>query len=782
MKIGSTEISAINIGSTSITKVYKDGVLYWQTGVSIPSNPDVLFWLDGTILDVSGTKYFVDKTSHARNFLITGYDFDNTWTSGFPYKSAATISAPAGDATLIAADVNNFLYTAGTPNQIPVISFFQNIDYANRLFSKHEAQVLDGNGVETYEPRISNIVLYNAVKTGAALTACNSYYGVPVKQVANIREVGVGKTYATIAAAITAATAGDRIYVYTMNDSYGASSIAISKNITITGVGFSQISWTTANVALSCNASSITIENILLNTTSSVNHTLFSSTPATNITLNRVMANDLKELSSPTNFATENFNNCIFYNTTTVKNSDFTSPTFNTCYLSNVRYRFVAGALIALNCRLNRDITATETAVFHNSNNESDCTIKGCVATVNYGVVEMTSSTLVFSTKKTCLIQGNKVTTLAGTNCNLFNGYNNKSKYRYNVYDNVITSAQTNKNGSFFHFYNQEIDFQRNIMYSAETGIYSVMHMWDETQDNTVIPFINYSYNRNHTESVVGCVFIGTDITDHTALTDGATIIGNRMIGPLLTYPNDTHTAATHLFLIMSGKNWIITQNYFSDSWYGIVAKNSSENFTSGGIWGNIFANCTDNIHLDGIGAINVTNNTVYSNVTRTTAGFALGISDINYTQAGPTYLALNNLFKNNIIYVDGSVVAVSYGTPKFVYLNTGLDANGCKFENNDIYSVSNIVPTFANIDSLYTSIELANVDGKLLNCINTNPNIISSTQLWPITPITTNALNIGAAYNTGLDITTNWGDNTHYPVIVTKNQSGTWQIGAYIQ
>ena len=118
-------------------------------------------WLDGTIVDVEGSKYFVDKRA-GNNVLITGYDFPAGWTKGFPYKSAATIDI--------------FGQTA-----VPVISLFQNIDYLNQYFTKHAAQVVDGNGVETYEPRVLELVAYSAPLTGDNLTAANTYFGVPAE-------------------------------------------------------------------------------------------------------------------------------------------------------------------------------------------------------------------------------------------------------------------------------------------------------------------------------------------------------------------------------------------------------------------------------------------------------------------------------------------------------------------------------------------------------------------------------------------------------------------------
>ncbi len=148
---------------------------------TIPGATDAMVWLDGTILNSSGTYYFVDKSGNGRNFLITSYDFPGSWTGGFPYKSLATISAPAGDTALIAADVNSFLYTSGTPNQIPVTALFQDIDYEHKIFTRHVAQQLDGTNKETLQPHVKDFVVYNTVKSSTLLTACQSYYGVPTE-------------------------------------------------------------------------------------------------------------------------------------------------------------------------------------------------------------------------------------------------------------------------------------------------------------------------------------------------------------------------------------------------------------------------------------------------------------------------------------------------------------------------------------------------------------------------------------------------------------------------
>jgi len=249
-------------------------------GYLVPFYSDAVEYWDGTVIDVTGTKYFKGKKGVA-DLLITGYDFDTDWTKGFPYKTAATVSAPAGNATLIASDLNNFFYTGGIPNQIPVVSFFENVDYAGKIFCLHNAQqvvsvpiethitgVFEDYDMEVVQPSVQKIVLYNTVKTGADLTTVNNYFSVPTKQASNIREVGSGKTYATISAAITAATAGDRIYIY--SGKYVENVTCSKANITFYGLGNVVLQPTVSqSYTIQLYANGITLEglNIIPNTT-----------------------------------------------------------------------------------------------------------------------------------------------------------------------------------------------------------------------------------------------------------------------------------------------------------------------------------------------------------------------------------------------------------------------------------------------------------------------------------------------------------------------------------
>lgn len=189
-------------------------------GKTIPTSYDAFVLLDGTI---SGSN-FVDKIS-GRLFPIVNKDFPTGWVKGFPYKSAATFSAPVGDTELIAKDVDGFFYTAGVPNQIPVNACFQDVDYAHRLFFRHIGQSVDiDTYAETYEPRVAEMVLYNTAATGGDLTVRNAYFNVPAKLTSGFRVVdpvngsdsGNGtdaSPWKTLTKAETSSTLLDTIYV-----------------------------------------------------------------------------------------------------------------------------------------------------------------------------------------------------------------------------------------------------------------------------------------------------------------------------------------------------------------------------------------------------------------------------------------------------------------------------------------------------------------------------------------------------------------------------------------
>jgi len=97
-------------------------------------------------------------------------------------------------------------------------------------------------------------------------------------------------------------------------------------------------------------------------------------------------------------------------------------------------------------------------------------------------------------------------------------------------------------------------------------------------------------------------------------------------------------------------------------------------------------------------------------------------------------------------------------------------------FHNNDFYSDEGFQIRVLGVD--YDSLAAWQATGLEVDSISQNPNLTNNI---PNTAIAEGE-NLGSTYEDGLDISTDWGDENTLPVVVTKKQTGTWQIGAYIQ
>jgi hypothetical protein len=238
----------------------------------LPASNLVTLWLDGTIIDVSGSKYFVDKKS-GNNVLITGYDFPTGWVKGFPYKSAATIDI--------------FGQTG-----VPVVSLFQDIDYGHQYFCRHVAQVVDGNGVETSKGYVAEIVAYSTPLTGGDLTSANTYYGVPVEQT-DANAVWLSPTGNDATGAGTKASpyrsldkvkATTKTYIYLKSGDYDLTSYSIftGGGLTLQGLGKSSFELFTNSFGLRIDRV-MTISNCIIKNT---NTSTYGIGVVKNLTLN----------------------------------------------------------------------------------------------------------------------------------------------------------------------------------------------------------------------------------------------------------------------------------------------------------------------------------------------------------------------------------------------------------------------------------------------------------------------------------------------------------------
>lgn len=749
-------------------------------GVNIPYLQDALFWLDGTILNDSGTYYFVDKTANARNFLITGYDFDSTWTKGFPYKSAATISAPVADAVLIAGDINNFLYDAGgTPNQIPVVSLFQDIDYEHKLYTRHVAQSLDSNGVEIIEPYVKDIVLYDTVKALGGVVQCEAYYDVPTEVTTNVKWVaktgndstGNGSKAApwlTFVKANASATAGDTVYVktgvYEENSAFLAGSFYGNKSMTYIGTGGTVMQSTGANYVCYLASGDYTFKNIVIDAEDGkntcvnlynvgnkavnwercsftrANATIYNGQSVETVTYKYCLFLG-KSASATQTFATwaSSIDSCYLVNCI-IQISRDSSVTNNKFYANNKAYcyRVANTALIFTGNKstysgeciteLSAFISAKNVNIKYNTFTQGDSAITRCSAVYLAGTVTLDISNNIFTSA---------VGDYTATN-HFFIGLEDTPTP--NIYNNIFISVS-------------EKAFTHVGILVGGTVTLGACKIHD-----------NYSKSAALTGSHMTIGYEGTSINK----TDNSEFYNNRIIGYKAVNPSAVGVTV-HGVLLNCGINMKIYNNYISDTDLGMVVKaGDQDTYTANGVYYNLFEDCTTSIYVRGIVGLNIVNNTIRHSDTVYGDAFANGVfADENTAKAGDQF-SESIIVKNNIFDIHTAATGILVHFDAHAALTSVA-------ENNDVYGGKYKV----SVDGTgnYTTLTLAQAAGWLADSVDTDPTL---TNLIPATPIT--GTDLGSEYDDGLDVSTVWGNGSLIPHVVTKQQPAAWQMGAYIQ
>jgi hypothetical protein len=715
---------------------FRNGALLNQ----IPFKSDALFWLDGTILDFEGTKYFVDKSGNDRNFTITNYDI--TATNGFPYKSKSTISAPVADAVLIAADLNNFLYASdGTPNQIPIVSLFQDVDYEHKLFCRHAEQQVDAGLVETYEARVLDIVMYSTVKANADLTECQSFFSVPVEVTTNVLWVsklgndttGNGSKvnpYLTIRkAAVNNRTVYIKSGVYSENHNASASGYClINSSTTFVGIG---------RVEVSSQASAAQIFGILDTKVCNfkglyVNDAVrkfgfnFLGTTARAGSVEKCFVNNATKPIIGTAISYKLINSILDGNSF-CETGKF-SETIQSCNF-NVSILTGGGTGNVFKCH-NSKIVGFSTA----SGSFSLIEMIGNISTLSLFSINSTQNggSLVFF--------ANKLVTSITHNLGVLDSVS--------ITDNIITSTGLDIDVTVSVA--ESVTIERNILL-AYTDKFAKIAVNKGVTATTVSIKHNYIESKNLGDPAIA---VGNE-SNVSYNTITGTIEGNRV--KMIRDFVPTALPTSHSIVVFNNSQVDIISNYISGGGLGTVYKTKSLDSTGKKVAYNLIENCSNGLVNKGVCNLMISNNTVLN-------CYKEGANIID----NETDVATGNIFKNNII-VDLLSASAAYN--HLIKSATGETT----INNNRYYSANNATPYNAGgADINFAAWQALGFDA---DSLESNPNL---TNFIP-TPVVTGE-NLGEDYKTGLDITTTWGSATTLPVIVAKQQAATWQKGAYIQ
>lgn len=749
-------------------------------GGSIPASGKAMFWLNG---EISGSE-FVDQTANGRNFTITNKDFTEEY---FPYKSVATISAPAADAPLIAADINNFLYdSGGTPNEIPVIAFFQNIDYENKLFCRHIAQVLDGNGVETTEPSVIDIVLYNAVLTGSELTTAALYYGATAYTAAQYwvdpdgnDTTGDGSKalpWLTVDHATDTVSDGKKVYIksgaYPGEVALGY--IFANNSFELHGIGLAVSEAAAANYGFRvANIGVVAVSRLSIKPQNATNSGMYVLN-AMSLVFDKISLDNNAALGLNASGWKE-VHNSIFYGTYTyiIQN---TLGTVAKTIAGNIFKGVTSSGSVYITIAYLQTITNN---IFRSNGGIS------IYANQSGGGVIIKGNTFEPDTAVSYIIRtrGEKPNTIT---YNTFKPITALALYAVDIaesYTNIAVLSNNkidNSNGAnkqLFRSTDSSLLAENNIIdagAAALTGGADIYQLVSTANAKTSVIIRNNWVRSKRLDSY------------HLAVGTEATGAGDNSITTIEVSKNyvegkDTAGAGpgsfgNHGALVGFEIDAAVRWNFIWGSFYGFVIKGSTGTvYTTEGVYGNILLENTNGILVKGAQALNIVNNTIICKTIDMTYGVHLA-DNTGSDEAD------NCVVKNNIIIAMGSGIQVMVKTDLTF-------AAGSNVVDYNLYYAPNGTMTFNEngVSKTWAEWQALGFDAnsKVLSEAEFNALFEDYANNDFSLPVGSEAIGYGdtlaATYDDGLDESTDWGDADTVPSVVTKQRTGSWDVGAYV-
>jgi hypothetical protein len=656
---------------------------------------------------------------------ITGRD----WTDRFiPLKTAATfkwVGTPTID-------------TAFWKHDIYPTTVFSDIDYNHQTFFKVLTQTLDGNGVETISSRITEIAIYSVAKATTDLATLTAYFSVP--SIATTGVIWVSKTgnnttgngskaspYLTINKANTQATTGDTVYVtsgYYREVDY----LYISKAAVFQGVGRIYVTSDGADYVLRTSLTTGANMKCMMfdGQTKAFAHYLSGS-----ITLNNCYFTGGPFASRAVNVV----NNCrvdqefhFVTGNTTVTNSFFNTTKKSDLGTNGNSYSFT-NSIFNLN-------TTTQIGIDIAGN--CSMTLKGCRVNFVTGTYGITSSTT-----KTGSIFSATYCSFYPTNITYTSIYLRDYPFTSVLLDRCTLDNKSNQ--VFVNLVNQlDVDITNCTMISDILYPIMVSTATQATNVNISSNFIKANYQDGYAIKVGSeTTATGNDVMDSVKI-ERNIIYGQK-------YYNSSATPGCHgIFVGFQGTKVRIRYNNVIGTGIGIITKGSNTDGTNTIISYNLVKDSyLEALYTKGVDKVKFYNNTTVNNSKEFYASVNTGSDAVNDIEV-----------KNNIFYNTSGYIYVfdlgSYSLPNVIDYNT-------------VYFTDKLC--ILSADVTWPELQLAGYD---VHSYNQNPNFTSASQLWPITQF--DGADLTSTYNTGLDISTSW------PIVVTKQQGATWQIGAYVK
>jgi hypothetical protein len=716
---------------------FKDSVYgYWNYAYGIES--------DGTIHLVNSLGVVVDTID------IPGLDWDITNDSlGIPLNTLALLDFGWTGSTTD---------TAFTNYDVPPCMVYENIDYDSTIYFKISDRVLNTDSSELYPTRIKEIAIYSSA------TDANDYFDVPeitagalwIDPINGVDATGDG-SYALpwktiIGVEAKTITAGTQIYIKSGYELF-ADRWTATKNLKWRAVGFTKVRSTNATFSITCNSANATIEGLYVDATSKDNGFYIASGGAALI--NRCYINKGTYGINFAGIVTNITNSVISGSTYGIYNQKATGTLdISGCYNSSANTDFVsftASTDMTINYKYNID--------------KKLLSFKGSYTAVNLIGNSLTSILATTGAYTgTMNIKHNTFTAIATGNI-ISSSSAHAERYVYDIYGNTFNVSNSYNCVCVYLVDQPTPNVSRNVMnISGATNTSSGIYINAVDQDC-------------HPATVMYNSFVNASPNSGYALTLGNENVGagddflntSRIEGNHFVYSGAYGVANTvHGIFISRNSGCILRYNDVNGANIGIGFKSTNQDNVNAICANNILHNCQDPLLAKGFKNTKFYSNTILNDNS---------IWDLNGCQIiENTGYSTGCEFKNNII-VDLTDAEEILGNKQLIYVDANSNTDFVS-NNNVLYSLNNRI---GRIGTNYYTFAQWQALGNDADSYNSNPSL--NTSLIPL--ITSDAIgngdDLGATYDDGLDITTNWGNGITLPVVVKKQQPASWDIGAYI-
>jgi hypothetical protein len=310
---------------------------------------------------------------------------------------------------------------------------------------------------------------------------------------------------------------------------------------------------------------------------------------------------------------------------------------------------------------------------------------------------------------------------------------------------------------------------QRTLIIEGTSVIDNSTESWNGVNIPRSTP-ATFTYRNNFISTVNSSGYLLQAGDENQGITnnnlEGEMITGNKLIWNGTDMKSITHGIFTGYNI-----NAVIKYNYLNKVPMSIIRKSNGMTNTSGGVAYNIVNNpLATAVVVKGINNVNIFNNTFYSTQTYSngTTGTWRGLVDIyRNTDITPTGSSTGTKIFNNIFYTKNQILNIN--------LYETADTGGFRSDYNLFYCESG-APLFKIGSTTYTFTQWQEL-GYDTHSIIMNPNFLDFTNFVPASPLKYGT-NLGTTWQTGLATNTTWEVNK---TPLTENQSGTWQVGAYV-